>query len=59
VADTVSRLAKKELLDTLTTLIEDGKITPVIARTYPFHDLREAIRYSEQGHAPGKLAVTI
>ena len=35
-ADTVSCTAKKQILMTLTTLIEDGKVTPVISRRYPF-----------------------
>ncbi len=58
-ADTVSCATKKQHLDTLTTLIEDGKITPVIALTYSFQNLKEAVRDSERGHAPGKLVVTI
>jgi len=58
-ADTVSCTAKKQVLMTLTTLIEDGKVTPVISRRYPLHDIREAVRYQEQGHAAGKVVVTI
>jgi NADPH:quinone reductase-like Zn-dependent oxidoreductase len=58
-ADTVSCTAKKQNLMTLTTLIEDGKVTPVISRRYPFHDIQEAVRYQEQGHAAGKVVVTI
>ena len=58
-ADTVSCTAKKQILMTLTTLIEDGKVTPVISRRYPLHDIREAVRYQEQGHAAGKVVVTI
>ena len=59
IADTVLCPAKKQILTTLTTLIEDGKVTPVISRTYPFHDIAEAVRYQEQGHVPGKIVVTI
>jgi len=58
-ADTVACTAKKQILMTLTTLIEDGKVTPVISRRYPLHDIREAVRYQEQGHAAGKVVVTI
>jgi NADPH:quinone reductase-like Zn-dependent oxidoreductase len=58
-ADTVSCTAKKQILMMLTTLIEDGKVTPVISRRYPFHDIREAVRYQEQGHTAGKVVVTI
>jgi NADPH:quinone reductase-like Zn-dependent oxidoreductase len=57
-ADTVSCPAKKQILMTLTTLIEDGKVIPVISRTYPFHDIAEAIRYHERGHVPGKVVIT-
>ncbi len=58
-ADTVSCTAKKQILMTLTTLIEDGKVTPVISRRYPFDDIAEAVRYQERGHVPGQVVVTI
>jgi NADPH:quinone reductase-like Zn-dependent oxidoreductase len=58
-ADAVSCPAKKQILIALTTLIEDGTVTPVVSRTYAFHDVREAIRYQEQGHVPGKVVVTV
>jgi len=45
-------------LTTLTELIEAGKVTPVIDRRYPFADLRAAIAYQEEGHAPGKVVVS-
>ena len=57
--DTVSCPAKKQVLTALATLIEDGQVTPVISRTYPFHDIAEAIRYQEQGHVPGKVVITV
>jgi len=59
IADTTSCTDKKQILMTLAALIENGKITPVIARRYPFSEIREAVRYQEQGHAPGKVVVTI
>jgi NADPH:quinone reductase-like Zn-dependent oxidoreductase len=43
----------------LTDLIEAGKITPVIDRTYPLTEVPEAIRYLEQGHSRGKLVITL
>jgi NADPH:quinone reductase-like Zn-dependent oxidoreductase len=58
-ADTISCTVKKQILMTLTTLIEHGQVTPVISRTYPFHDIQEAVRYQEQGHLPGKVVITI
>ena len=57
--DTVRCTHKKENLVTLTELIEDGKVTPVIGRTYPFGDIPAAIRHQEQGHARGKVVVTV
>jgi NADPH:quinone reductase-like Zn-dependent oxidoreductase len=43
----------------LTELIESGKVTPVIDRTYPLTEAPQAIRYLKQGHARGKVAITI
>jgi NADPH:quinone reductase-like Zn-dependent oxidoreductase len=46
-------------LATLAKLIEDGKVTPVIGRSYPFADIPDAVRYQEQGHARGKVVITM
>ena len=40
-------------------LIEAGTVTPVIDRTYPLSDVPEAIRYLEEGHARGKIIITL
>ena len=40
-------------------LIEAGKITPVIDRTFPLSEVPEAIRYLESGQARGELVVSI
>jgi NADPH:quinone reductase-like Zn-dependent oxidoreductase len=40
-------------------LIEAGKVTPVIDRTYPLREVPQAIRYLEQGHAQGKVVITV
>lgn len=58
-ADAVGWARKKRNLVTLTELIEDGKVTPVIDRRYPFDELRAAVRYQEEGHAPGKVVVAV
>jgi NADPH:quinone reductase-like Zn-dependent oxidoreductase len=50
---------KKEDLETLSELIEAGKVTPVIDRTYPLMDAPEAIRYLERGHPGGKVVITV
>jgi NADPH:quinone reductase-like Zn-dependent oxidoreductase len=43
----------------LKELIEAGKVTPVIDRTYPLSEVPDAIRYLEQGHARGKVVITV
>jgi NADPH:quinone reductase-like Zn-dependent oxidoreductase len=49
----------KEDLIVLKELIEAGKVTPVIDRTYPLSETAEAIRYLEEGHARGKVVITV
>ena len=39
-------------------LLETGKVTPVIDRTYPLSEVAAAIRYLEEGHARGKVVIT-
>jgi NADPH:quinone reductase-like Zn-dependent oxidoreductase len=48
-----------EELETLTELIEAGKVTPAIDRTYPLSDAPRAIRYLEQGHVRGKVVIAV
>jgi NADPH:quinone reductase-like Zn-dependent oxidoreductase len=43
----------------LKELIEAGKVAPVIDRTYPLSEVPEAIRYLEEGHAQGKVVITV
>jgi NADPH:quinone reductase-like Zn-dependent oxidoreductase len=46
-------------LATLAGLMESGKVTPVIDRTYKLSEAAEALRYLEKGHARGKVVVTV
>jgi NADPH:quinone reductase-like Zn-dependent oxidoreductase len=46
----------KDLVD-LKELIESGKVTPVIDRTYPLSEICEAFRYLDKGHARGKVVI--
>ncbi|MBA3531503.1 MAG: NAD(P)-dependent alcohol dehydrogenase [Ardenticatenales bacterium] len=39
-------------------LLETGKVTPVIDKSYPFSEIPDAIRYLEEGHARGKVVIT-
>lgn len=41
------------------TLIEDGKITPVIDRSFPLSQTAEAFRYYADGHSRGKVVITV
>ena len=50
---------RQDDLQTLGELIEAGKLTPVIGRTYPLGEVPEAIRQLEQGHTRGKLVITV
>jgi NADPH:quinone reductase-like Zn-dependent oxidoreductase len=43
----------------LKQLIEAGKVTPVLDRSYPLRDVPEAIRYLEQGNVRGKIVITV
>lgn len=40
-------------------LLEAGKVVPVIDRRYPLSETTEAIRYLEEGHARGKVVITL
>lgn len=54
----ISSERRQDLL-TLKDLIETGKLTPLIDRTYPLSEAPQAIRYLEQGHARGKVVLTV
>jgi NADPH:quinone reductase-like Zn-dependent oxidoreductase len=49
----------QEDLVRLKELLETGKINPLIERRYPLSDVPEAVRYLEEGHAQGKLLITV
>ena len=53
-----SRQNRAELL-AVTGLIQDGKLLPVVDRTYPLANTAEGLRHVEQGHARGKAIVTV
>lgn len=48
-----------EDLQLLKELIEAGTVKPVIDRTYSLSEVPEAIRYLEEGHARGKVVITV
>jgi len=40
-------------------LLEAGKVVPVIDRCYPLSEVADALRYLEEGHARGKVVITV
>jgi NADPH:quinone reductase-like Zn-dependent oxidoreductase len=40
-------------------LLETGKVVPVIDRCYPLREMADAMRYLEEGHAQGKIVITV
>jgi NADPH:quinone reductase-like Zn-dependent oxidoreductase len=40
-------------------LMEEGKATPVIDKRYRLSEVPAAIRYLEEGHARGKVVITL
>ena len=54
----IAQVRREDLLY-LKDLIETGRVTPVIDRTYPLAEAREAVRYLEQGRARGKIVIKV
>src|SRR5438067_1660661 len=46
-------------LTTLAELMESGKVKPVIDRTYKLDEIQKAVAYVEEGHARGKVILTV
>jgi len=46
-------------LTTLADMMQSGKLKAVIDRTYRLTEVPDAIRYLEQGHARGKVVITV
>ena len=54
----VAKESAEDLL-VLKELVESGKVTPVIDRTYALREAPDAIRHLEEGHARGKLVLSV
>jgi NADPH:quinone reductase-like Zn-dependent oxidoreductase len=48
-----------EDIDFMKVLIEAGKVTPVIDKTYPLSEVPEAIGYVGEGQVQGKVVITV
>jgi len=51
--------ANKEDLVVIRELLEAGKVIPIIDKCYRLSEVSEAIRYLEEGHARGKVVITL
>lgn len=54
----IANINQKDLVF-LKELLEAGKVVPVIDRRYPLSEAAEALRYLEEGHAQGKIVLTV
>jgi NADPH:quinone reductase-like Zn-dependent oxidoreductase len=54
----IAQFNKKDMI-VLADLMQSGKMTPVIDKTYKLSDTPDALRYLEQGHARGKVVITL
>jgi NADPH:quinone reductase-like Zn-dependent oxidoreductase len=46
-------------LTVLGELLEAGKVTPAVDRTYPLNETAAAVRYTQEGHARGKVVIAV
>src|SRR5271166_3589966 len=46
-------------LSVLRELLESGKVTPAIDRAFPLSEVPAAMRYFQEGHARGKVVITV
>jgi NADPH:quinone reductase-like Zn-dependent oxidoreductase len=54
----MAKLSKEDLI-VIAGLMEAGKVKPVIDRSYPLAEVPDAMRYLEEGHARGKIVITV
>jgi NADPH:quinone reductase-like Zn-dependent oxidoreductase len=54
----ISKVSNEDLT-ALRELLEEGTIRPVVERSYPLGEAADALRYLGEGHARGKLVITV
>ncbi len=54
----IAKLNKTDML-VLRELLESGEVTPVIDRRYELSEIADAFRYIGEGHARGKVVITV
>lgn len=58
-APNFSMPTKKDSMVVLKGFLEAGKLTPLVDRTYSLSEVPEALRYLQEGHAQGKIVITV
>jgi NADPH:quinone reductase-like Zn-dependent oxidoreductase len=46
-------------MEVLRELLEAGKVKPVVDRRYPLSEIADAFRYLGEGHAQGKVVISV
>jgi NADPH:quinone reductase-like Zn-dependent oxidoreductase len=59
VANALACPSPKLNLQTLSEFLNDKRVIPVIDRQYPFEEIPRALGYLEEGHAPGKVVISV
>ena len=54
----IANINRKDLVF-LKDLLETRKVVPIIDRRYPLSGVADALRYLEEGHAQGKVVITV
>jgi NADPH:quinone reductase-like Zn-dependent oxidoreductase len=54
----IAKLTKDDL-NVLRDLMQAGKVSPVVDRTYKLEQTQDAVRYMEEGHARGKVVIVV
>ena len=54
----IAKLTREDM-EVLRELLETGKVKPIVDRTYPLSEAADAFRYLGEGHARGKVVVTV
>ena len=55
----VTRYQTQQDLAVLKEMLESGKVKPVVDRRYTLAEVAEALRYLGQGHAQGRIVITV
>ena len=50
-------ISKPAAMATFKTLLESGKLTPVVGRAFPLDGAAEAMRLMQEGHTVGRLII--